>query len=47
MRRLAHGLFTLCSAVSLVLFAAITVLWVWSYWRQHIVYGKTGPTPMI
>src|SRR5688500_10563560 len=32
MRRVARHLFTLCSAVSLVLCVAVCVLWVRSYW---------------
>ena len=40
MRRLARRLFTLCSAVSLLLCAAVCVLWVRSYaTTDHVVWG--------
>ena len=35
MRRLARHLFTLCSAVSLVVCGAVCVLWAWSYTAEH------------
>ena len=35
MRRLARRLFTLCSALSLLLCVAVCVLWVWSYWQRY------------
>jgi hypothetical protein len=37
MRRLAHHLSTLCSAVSLLLCVAVCVLWVRSYWVADVV----------
>src|SRR5688500_8010138 len=39
MRRLARRLFTLCSAVSLLLCVAVGVLWVWSHWR-FVDFGR-------
>ena len=37
MRHFARRLFTLCSAVSLVLLLAMLVLWPLSYWRGRLV----------
>lgn len=37
MRRVARHLFTLCSALSLMLCVTMAVLWVWSYWREQTV----------
>jgi hypothetical protein len=42
MKRLARHLFTLCSAVSLVLCVALCVLWVRSYWAYDD-WNYTGP----
>ncbi len=45
MKRLARHLFTLCSAVSLLLCVAVCVLWVRSYWAEDvIVYAWDGGT---
>ena len=41
MRAVKRRLFTLASAVSLVLCAAVCVLWVRSYWREDIVVHST------
>ena len=47
MRRLARRLLTLCSALSLVLCAAVCVLWVRSYSRADIFgYEFGGPDPL-
>ncbi len=43
MRRLARRLFTLCSAVSLVLCVAAAVLWVRSYWKADLITRWYGP----
>jgi hypothetical protein len=43
MRRLARHLFTLCSAVSLVLCVAIVVMWVRSAWRCDYI-SRVEPT---
>ena len=42
MRRLAHQLFTLCSAVSLVLLATVCVLWVRSFSYSDNCWVHTG-----
>jgi len=45
MRRLARHLFTLCSAASLLLCAAVCVLWVRSYFAtEWLTYQKTEPS---
>src|SRR5687767_2128357 len=41
MRRLARRVFTLCSAVSLLLCVAVSVLWVRSYWTTDFVFRTT------
>ena len=45
MRRLARLLFTLCSAVSLVLCLAVCVLWVRSYWIEDVFTRVSRPSP--
>ncbi len=42
MRRLARRLFTVCSAVSLVLCVAVCVLWGRSYWVQDTLTWSSG-----
>src|SRR5687768_14703719 len=48
MRRLARRLFTLCSALSLLLCVAVCVLWVRSYWvadKLDVYWGGRPDTP--
>src|SRR5688500_13785026 len=48
MRHLARRLFTLCSALSLLMFLALCVLWVRSYWAEDgIVYIWAGGTKTV